>query len=75
MLRALTMLCLGTVMAPSRFSISTQSTPRCPRSQASPSPIGPAPTMITEVLLLSFIPLLVYSEGRPAFGDRHGPGD
>src|SRR3954471_3660911 len=48
MLRALTMLCLGTLMAPSRFSISTQDTPRWPSSQASPSPTGPAPTMITD---------------------------
>jgi hypothetical protein len=52
MLRALTMLCLGTLMALSRFSITTQSMPRWPSSHASPNPTGPAPTMITEVLSL-----------------------
>src|SRR5688572_8659335 len=55
MLRALTMLCLGMAMAPSRFSISRQSTPRWPRSQASPSPTGPAPTISTAVSVFNSI--------------------
>src|SRR5262245_59775311 len=49
MLRDDTMLCLGTLIEPSRCSISTQSTPNRPSSQASASPTGPAPAMITEV--------------------------
>src|SRR5262249_57442604 len=50
MLRELTMLCFGTLIAPSRFSISTQSTPRIPSSQVSASPTGPAPAIRTEVV-------------------------
>jgi hypothetical protein len=44
------MLCFGTVTEPSRFSTSMQSTLRSPSSQASASPTGPPPTMMTEVL-------------------------
>src|SRR5262249_53660602 len=43
MLRGLIALIFGTVIAPSRFSTSTQSTPRRPSSQASARPTGPAP--------------------------------
>jgi hypothetical protein len=50
MLRDETMLCFGTLMAPSRFSMSMQSTPRSPSSQASASPTGPAPAMMTSVV-------------------------
>src|SRR3954447_15949212 len=50
MLREDTILCFGTVTEPSRFSISMQSTLRSPSSQASASPTGPPPTMMTEVL-------------------------
>src|SRR4029079_12400524 len=42
---------LGALMAPSRFSMTMHSTPRWPRSQASPSPTGPAPTMLTDVVV------------------------
>src|ERR1700722_12178279 len=49
MVRALTALIFGTLIVPSRFSISTQSTPRSPSSQASARPTGPAPAIRTEV--------------------------
>src|SRR4249920_410164 len=49
MLRGLIALIFGTVIAPSRFSTTTQSMPRRPSSQASARPTGPAPAIRTEV--------------------------
>src|SRR6516165_9866852 len=52
MVRGPTMSIFGCSMAPSVFSISTQGTPRQPRSPASASPTGPAPTISTGVCSL-----------------------
>src|SRR6266481_3625972 len=45
MVRGPTMSIFGCSMTPSVFSISVQGTPRQPRSPASASPTGPAPTI------------------------------
>src|SRR5438477_7121345 len=66
MLRELTMLCFGTLVAPSRFSISAQSTPRRPSSQASASPTGPAPAIRTDVSLLA----MLLAPGRRPIGPK-----
>src|SRR5215469_6459626 len=55
MLRGLIALIFGTLIAPSRFSTSTQSMPRRPSSQASARPTGPAPAIRTEVSALAIV--------------------
>src|SRR6516165_6682421 len=65
MLRGLTALIFGTLIAPSRFSTSTQSTPRKPSSHASARPTGPAPAIRTDVALVAAMTL---APGRRPIG-------
>src|SRR5215813_8659718 len=65
MLRGLMALIFGTLIAPSRFSTSTQSMPRRPSSQASARPTGPAPAIRTEV---SLVPAMVLTPRRRPIG-------
>src|ERR1051325_1743915 len=67
MLRGLIALIFGTLIAPSRFSTSTQSTPRRPSSQASARPTGPAPAIRTDVAVVAVI---VSAPGRRPIGTK-----
>src|SRR5215470_16211803 len=73
MFRGLIALIFGTLIAPSRFSTSTQSMPRRPSSQASARPTGPAPAIRTEVSVVA----IASAPGRRAIGPElaHGRVD